>query len=178
MGNILYNIKKDIGLITGKLVLKALNMTNKSGTALPGNIALKIHKEILKDIRKSADTIILITGTNGKTTSNNLTNHILRDENIVLSNLMGANMIQGIVSSYIKDTKDHYDYGVFEVDEGSMPRVIKDLKPDYILVTNFFRDQLDRYGEIEEIVDEVRKSIKQVPTATLILNGGFPVVGS
>ena len=82
MGNILYNIKKDIGLITGKLVLKALNMTNKSGTALPGNIALKIHKEILKDIRKSADTIILITGTNGKTTSNNLTNHILRDENI------------------------------------------------------------------------------------------------
>ena len=178
MGNILYNIKKDIGLITGKLVLKALNMTNKSGTALPGNIALKIHKEILKDIRKSADTIILITGTNGKTTSNNLTNHILRDENIVLSNLKGANMIQGIVSSYIKDTKDHYDYGVFEVDEGSMPRVIKDLKPDYILVTNFFRDQLDRYGEIEEIVDEVRKSIKQVPTATLILNADDPYVNT
>lgn len=59
-----------------------------------------------------------------------------------------------------------------------MPRVIKDLKPDYILVTNFFRDQLDRYGEIEEIVDEVRKSIKQVPTATLILNADDPYVNT
>ena len=47
-------------------------------------------------------------------------------------------------------------------------------RQDYILVTNFFRDQLDRYGEIEEIVDEVRKSIKKVPTATLILNADDP----
>lgn len=178
MSNILYNIRKNIGLIAGKFALKLLNMNNRSGTALPGNIALKIHKDMLKDMRNATDTIILITGTNGKTTSNNLTNHILRKEHTVLSNLKGANMIQGVVSSYIKDTKDHYDYGVFEVDEGSMPKVTKDLKPDFILVTNFFRDQLDRYGEIEEIVDEVRNSIKEVPNATLIINADDPYVNT
>ena len=155
MGNILYNIKKDIGLITGKLVLKALNMTNKSGTALPGNIALKIHKEILKDIRKSADTIILITGTNGKTTSNNLTNHILRDENIVLSNLMGANMIQGIVSSYIKDTKDHYDYGVFEVDVDTKIDFMEYMEDESVYWMNPHHEPSAKTYMLESIRDDI-----------------------
>lgn len=166
---------ESLGLLSGKVVLKMLNFMNKSGTALPGKIALKLDKNILKTIDNRADKIIFVTGTNGKTTSNNLLYHILSQNNVVLSNLRGANMIQGIVSSYIRNTKKFYNYAIFEVDEGSIPELTKMIKPDYVLITNFFRDQLDRFGELEETVDCVYDNLEN-PETTLILNVDDPYV--
>lgn len=171
------NVKNTVGLYSGKLALNLLNTFNKSGTALPGKIALTIDHNILESVNQKCDKIILITGTNGKTTTNNLTNHIINNEKkIILSNLKGANMIQGLVSAYIRNTQDHYDYGIFEVDEGSLNKVVQYLKPDYIIITNFFRDQLDRFGEIEDTVDHVYNSVKQVPETKLILNTDDPLI--
>lgn len=119
--------------------------------------------------------VIFITGTNGKTTTNNLLNHVLKDKYTIVSNLRGANMPQGIVSAYLKDIRDEYDLGIFEIDEGSFLQIARDINPDYILITNFFRDQLDRYGEIESTVSMVYENIKPLDT-TLVLNADDPFV--
>ena len=161
-------------IFLGKIVLRILNMTNKKGTALPGKIALKVCPDFLKHMSDRCDNIILITGTNGKTTTNNLLNHIIESEYAdIASNHFGSNMIQGIVSPFINNTKKHYDWAILEVDEGTIKEVTKFINPDYILITNFFRDQLDRYGEVENTVRLVYDGIKHT-NGTLILNGDDP----
>lgn len=165
-----------LSVLTGKLIRISLKATGRSATALPGNIALRIEPDLLKIIDKRCKKKVMVTGTNGKTTTNNLITHILTgDFESILSNLRGANMPQGIASSFIENPQKEYDWGVFEVDEGSFTRIMKDIDPDYIVVTNFFRDQLDRYGEIENTVSMVYETIKSAD-ASLILNADDPLV--
>ena len=174
--NLIKKIRLSLSIITGKLVRFSLKATGRSATALPGNIALRIEPELLKIVNERCKKKVMVTGTNGKTTTNNLIAHILGgDFKNILSNLRGANMPQGIASSFIENPKNEYDWGVFEVDEGSFVRVMKDIEPDYIVVTNFFRDQLDRYGEIENTVSMVYETIKPSNTS-LILNADDPLV--
>ena len=165
-----------LSVMMGKLARFGLITAGKSATALPGNVALRIEPEMLKVVNERCKKKIIVTGTNGKTTTNNLINHILgsKYEN-VLSNLKGANMPQGIASTFLENLKEEYDWGVFEVDEGSFTKVVRDIEPDYILITNFFRDQLDRYGEIENTVSMVYETIKPLKTS-LILNADDPLV--
>lgn len=147
-----------------------------NATALPGKVALKLDPELLGTINTRCKKKVIITGTNGKTTTNNLINHILSSEDVsVLSNLMGANMPQGVASAFLNNIKEEYDYGVFEVDEGSFPDIVKYIKPDFVVITNFFRDQLDRYGEIENTANMVHDALKKLET-TLILNADDPLV--
>ncbi|MDP3066185.1 MAG: MurT ligase domain-containing protein, partial [Methanobacteriaceae archaeon] len=113
----------------------------------------------------------------GKTTTNNLLTHVIKGQYSVLSNLRGANMPQGLVSAYLNDLDSYYDWGVFEVDEGSFERVVQDIKPDYVVITNFFRDQLDRYGEIEKAFQDIFESLVPLDT-TLILNADDPLVSN
>lgn len=169
------SLKTIISVVAGKITIKMLSLKGNSATALPGKIALKIQPESLKIIRERCKTVIFITGTNGKTTTNNLLNHILKGKYSIVSNLRGANMPQGLVSAYLKDIREEYDLGIFEIDEGSFLQIARDINPDYILITNFFRDQLDRYGEIESTVSMVYENIKPLDT-TLILNADDPFV--
>lgn len=73
---------------------------------------------------------------------------------------MQSNLISGVVTPFIVNKQDRYDCGCFEVDEGTVPKVTEQLKPNYIIITNFFRDQLDRYGEVENTIKMVHDSIK------------------
>ena len=174
--NLIKKIRLSLSVMTGKLVRLGLKTTGRSATALPGNIALRVEPDLLKVVNERCKKKVIVTGTNGKTTTNNLIVHIIGSNfKNVLSNLRGANMPQGIASSFIENKKDEYDWGVFEVDEGSFKRVIRDIEPDYIVVTNFFRDQLDRYGEIENTVAMVYETIKPLNTF-LILNADDPLV--
>ena len=174
--NLIKKIRLSLSVMTGKLVRLGLKTTGRSATALPGNIALRVEPDLLKVVNERCKKKVIVTGTNGKTTTNNLIVHIIGSNfKNVLSNLRGANMPQGIASSFIDNKKDEYDWGVFEVDEGSFKRVIRDIEPDYIVVTNFFRDQLDRYGEIENTVAMVYETIKPLNTS-LILNADDPLV--
>jgi len=168
------NLRFKFTVFIGKLIFLGLNLLGKQGTALPGKIALKLYPNILKEMGKKCKKILIISGTNGKTTTNNLINHILNGKyDNVVSNLKGANMIQGVVTSFIVNNKNSYDWGVFEVDEGSVPNVTKYIDPNYIILTNFFRDQLDRFGEVENTIKIVHESIKNLDS-TLILNGDDP----
>ncbi|MCC7554250.1 MAG: DUF1727 domain-containing protein [Methanobacteriaceae archaeon] len=163
-----------LSFLISRLIYLIVRKMGKKGTALPGKIAMKIKPDILNDLSSRCDNIAIVSGTNGKTTTNNLSNHIFKGKDFkVLSNLNGSNMIQGVISPFIIDKKKHYDWGIFEVDEGSMPVINKYMVPDYIILTNFFRDQLDRYGEVEKVIKTVYDSIKHEST-TLILNGDSP----
>lgn len=168
------NLQFKFTIFIGKLIFFGLNILGKQGTALPGKVALKLYPNILKEMGKKCRKILIISGTNGKTTTNNLINHILsaKYDNLV-SNLKGANMIQGVVTAFIINSQKSYDWGVFEVDEGSIPIVTKYIDPNYIILTNFFRDQLDRFGEVENTIKIVHDAIKNLDS-TLILNGDDP----
>jgi len=163
-------------IIAGKLTIFGLRIVGMNGTALPGKVALRLNPKLLSIIDSKCKKKLIITGTNGKTTTNNLINHILEGKHSnLLSNLRGANMPQGVASAFLNNLQEEYDWGIFEVDEGSFPDVVQYIKPDYILITNFFRDQLDRFGEIENTAKIVYDAIKPLKT-TLILNADDPLV--
>jgi len=163
-----------LAVLFGKLTYFALKVIGWQGTALPGKIALKICPDILRDLSKKCAKTVIVTGTNGKTTTNNLINHIVKGKySNIASNLKGANMIQGVITSLIVNNNDNYDWGIFEVDEGSICDVTHFFSPDYIILTNFFRDQLDRYGEVENTIKMVYDALKPLDS-TIILNSDDP----
>ncbi|MGC8690258.1 MAG: MurT ligase domain-containing protein [Caldisericum sp.] len=156
-----------IGILT-KYFLKALGF---SATSLPGKIAYAIYPEILRELNKRCKSKILITGTNGKSTTTHLINLICEKKGVTLCNESGANMISGIVSTFISKLRNYYDYCIFEVDEGSIKKISNELKPDFVVVTNIFRDQLDRYGEVDLIRNTIFESIAN---SFALLNGDDP----
>ena len=168
-------MRSKIAILAGMIGNKVVQMAGRKGTSLTGKIALAVKPDILNDFAKKCDKIALITGTNGKTTTNNLANHIFKGKDYdIVSNLNGSNMITGVTSSFIQNHRDHYNWGIYEVDEGSMPNVTRYLPSNYIIITNFFRDQLDRYGEVENTINLVQKSSKR-HNSTLILDADSPI---
>ncbi|WP_197535276.1 MurT ligase domain-containing protein [Caldisericum exile] len=158
-----------IGL--GIIVKNLLKISGHMATSLPGLIAYFIYPDILKEIGIRCKIKIFVTGTNGKTTTNYLIKTILSKSGSVLYNEFGANMISGIVSAFISNLKQTYEYCTFEIDEGTLPKIAKQLKPDIVVVTNIFRDQLDRYAEIEIIR---KKIFEGIGDSVGLLNGDDP----
>jgi len=171
----LENIRLYIAILLGMTVKLMLKLFGKDATSAPGKIALKIYPGIMKEIDKRSKLKILISGTNGKTTTNNIINWLIGNDKIVLSNLKGSNMANGIVSSFINNFRSSYDIACFEVDEGSLPVVTRYLKPDIFVTTNVFRDQLDRYGELDRVKELILSHIGQ---ALAIINADDPNLAS
>lgn len=165
-------MKNQLSILAGKISYQLVKLAGQNGTALPGKVALTLDSKILKTFDNSCRKVAYITGTNGKTTTNNIANEIFKHDSSVISNLTGSNMIQGVVTPLLLNSNKKYDWGIFEVDEGSLPEVADQMTPDYLIVTNFFRDQLDRYGEVENTIKIVHNSIK--PETKLILNADDP----
>lgn len=171
----LEEVKFNLALYTGKFLYRVMKLFGLDATTFPGRIALNIDPNFLKKISKKISTKIVVTGTNGKTTTNNLIHHILKKKGYkVLGNLEGANLRSGIATSYIRNP-GIFDFATFEVDEGIFPYVYDEVQPNYVVITNFFRDQLDRYGEIDITVDRILRAIKDQGTV-LILNADDPFV--
>lgn len=174
-------MKKLLSIIVTKIIILFLKFKNK-GSSFPGKIALKIYPDILKHVSKNVETI-LITGTNGKTTTTALTNHIFNNAFIdCFSNSTGANMLPGIVTTYIKNynlfNRKISKTAIIEVDEASLKHVCKYIQPKIIAVTNIFRDQLDRYGEVYTTLNHIKEGIKLCSNSKLILNGDEPLLCS
>ena len=161
----------------------SLTLNLGSGSTWPGNIALKSNPYFIKELlEKSHTKVVLIAGTNGKTTTSTLIKHILRKNGRkVFQNISGANLLNGIASTLLLNT-DRYgilraDYAIFEVDENSLPPLLKELTPHTVILLNLFRDQLDRYGEVNTIVNNWAKALKDLPaTTTLLLNADDPEI--
>ena len=162
-----------------KALILILKLFKKNAGNLPGKFAYKLNENILKGFKINCPVIAVI-GTNGKTMTNNAINTILRkNNNTVISNLEGNNMETGITSLLIKKCsltgKIKADYITLEVDESYLPVVFKDLRLDTLVVLNFFRDQLDRVGEVESLILKINEFLKTYK-GNLVLNADDPNV--
>jgi len=171
-------------VLAAKTVKKLLTLSGRKGTTLPGKVALSIYPELLGVYGKMlGEQIVFVTGTNGKTTTSNLLVHFLREDGReVISNSLGANLIQGIATTLIEGVEPRrrgQQAVVLEVDEATIGKVIGHLRPKAVVVTNFFRDQMDRYGELDHVVDMVGNALKMAPdSTTVVLNADDPLVTS
>lgn len=169
-------MKKYVAKNMAKLARFASRKIGKQGTDLPGQIARKIDPLILRKLANDVDEIVMISGTNGKTTTSNLIGHTLRKNNInIIHNNEGANMAAGITSSFVIQSNKDTKIAIIEIDEGSIPRVLKEMTPTMMVVTNFFRDQMDRFGEIDTMVENIANTIKG-RGIKLLLNADDPFV--
>ena len=156
-----------------KNILKCLGKILKvNGSHVPGNIATKLCPDFLRIVDKPKK-IIAVTGTNGKTTTCNLITDSLKEQGYnVLNNNLGSNVLGGITTTFLGGVslknKSKHDIAVIEVDERSSPRIFKHIKPDYVVVTNLFRDSLKRNAHSEYIFNIIESSLPD--SATLILN--------
>ncbi|MBN2015923.1 DUF1727 domain-containing protein [Candidatus Dojkabacteria bacterium] len=153
------------------------------GTSLPGLLIEKYFPSLISKSARKYKEIVLITGTNGKTTTQQLLKHLLTTKGIkVVSNVSGANLFRGIVSAILMDCnlfgKVRSDIAVFEVEEATIPNLVKYLVPNYIIVTNLFRDQLDAYGEVVKTRSYIQEAINRSREAVLILNSDDENVSS
>ncbi len=174
-----------IAIIVGKILIFLCRFTGVGGgLTLPGLVAEKISPQILTKITKSLKNgSIIITGTNGKTTTvKMLANILARSGFKVVYNHSGSNLTRGLVSALIEKSnlfgKIEADIGVFEVDEGTIPEAVVKINPKIILVTNLFRDQLDRYGELDRTREIIGKAISNSKESLIILNADDPLVAS
>lgn len=153
------------------------------GTSYPGLLARKIDPTILSKLNAQLKRgSVLVTGTNGKTTTTALIQSILQKSGLkVLYNKTGANMLAGITVSFLRAAnvfgKLEKDVAVIETDEGIFPQLCQAIQPELVVVTNFFRDQLDRYGELDKTVSYVRLGLSRLPKGTkVLLNADDPSV--
>ncbi len=174
-------------LLTAKAISTALRVTKLSGgTSIIGKIVLKICPDFLTHANKYINTKINITGTNGKTTTSGLISHLLKESgNSVINNALGANMIQGVVNTLAVDLNPlkKYSYSVIESDEAFLEVIYDKFEADYLVVTNLFRDQLDRYGELATTKKFIQNGIdkgfnNKGEKPVLILNADDPLVAS
>lgn len=169
-------------LILAKIISAFLHITGiSSGTSIIGRIVLKVSPNFLKECNKYINTKVNVTGTNGKTTTSGLVTHILNSSGkTVVNNAMGANMLTGVVNalsvSLIPFIKT--DYSVIESDEAYLSKIYDQFDADYLVVTNLFRDQLDRYGELATTKRLIQEGIDKKPELKLLLNADDPLVAS
>lgn len=145
----------DLRLKAVQLFHSILSKAGRGGS-LPGSLALKMDPSFIQKFHMP-DKVILVTGTNGKTTTSNLIAESLRASGLkVLNNRRGDNLNVGIATLLATGSDSSYnikaDACVIEVDELTLYRQFKNLHPTHLVITNFFRDQLDRAGEMETIM--------------------------
>ncbi|HEY2325850.1 MAG TPA: MurT ligase domain-containing protein [Gaiellaceae bacterium] len=145
------------------------------GTTLPGKLLWKLDPGAIDLLAaKLREGSVLVSATNGKTTTTAMAAAILRPEHRLAHNSSGANLVSGVASTLLR--AGDAELGLFEVDEGALPEVTARVKPRTLLLSNLFRDQLDRYGELELVAARWRVAVESLD-AQLVVNGDDPQVG-
>lgn len=173
-------LKSSLAIAAGKSSYWFLHNFMHGGTSLPGKITLSIDPDVLRQLAQDYE-IVIITGTNGKTLTTALTVKVLQAKyGKVLTNPSGSNMKQGIVTAFLtnKRGKQGKKIAVLEADEANVPIISEYIKPAAFVLTNLFRDQMDRYGEIYTTYAKILQGIKMHPQATVIANGDAPIFNS
>jgi lipid II isoglutaminyl synthase (glutamine-hydrolysing) len=147
------------------------------GTTLPGKLLWKVDPAAIDALAARLPLgSVAVSATNGKTTSTAMVAEILRPHVHIAHNDSGANLVSGVASALL-DARGA-ELGLFEVDEGALPETTRRLRPKALLLANLFRDQLDRYGELELVAARWRAAVAALPHAQLVVNGDDPQVGS
>ena len=156
---------------------RTVGLVDHGGTSLPGMLAQRVDPTILAGLADDLGRVIFVVGTNGKTTTARLTARIMADADgrRPIANRSGANLRQGLVSSLVAEAslrgrlRTPGRTAVFEVDELALPAVLEAVRPTAIVITNLFRDQLDRYGEVDMVIDRWRGALARLPATTVIV---------
>jgi UDP-N-acetylmuramyl tripeptide synthase len=153
------------------------------GTSLPGKVLLRLEPNAVSLMaRQLPRGSVIVSATNGKTTTANMIASVLRRAGITSAhNRTGANMPGGVATALLDRTKDgrvvEGELGLFEVDEAWVEILVRQLEPHTVVLGNLFRDQLDRYGELERLADDWARLIAQRPGGTTyVLNADDPLV--
>lgn len=161
-----------------RLASKATRLRGGGATTIPGKLLLQLRPSALHDLAaRSNQRIACVSATNGKTTVTAMLNEICNAADIVTTtNMAGANLRSGVATTFL--AKQHSDLLLLEVDEAALPSVVADVQPDVVVLGNLFRDQLDRYGELESLADrwnEMLATIDQTRT-TIVYNADDPLI--
>ncbi|HEY1015481.1 MAG TPA: MurT ligase domain-containing protein [Herpetosiphonaceae bacterium] len=177
------SVRGQLALGLGRLAQLATRQLNLGGgTNLPGRIARRIAPDVLREqAARLPGGVILVSGTNGKTTTSRMLAAILEaGGGKVLHNRAGANLITGLTAATLDMGvwgAPRYQHAIFEVDEAHLPGAIAETRPRVVLLLNLFRDQLDRYGEVDTLAAKWRAALAALPaTSTVVLNADDPAV--
>jgi len=177
-------LRTSLATVAGRVVTwGARRFRIGGGTALPGFLALQLHPGLLRELaRQLPHGTIVIAGTNGKTTTARAVAALLETSGLaVVHNRSGSNLPRGIASAFIEASsltgRIRGDIGVVEVDEFALPAAVQALQPRMLVLLNLFRDQLDRYGELETVARTWRAALAALPSdALVVVNADDPVL--
>ncbi len=144
------------------------------GTTIPGKLLAELDRDAIDRLAaRLATGTAVISATNGKTTTTAMAAEILRPRRRLAHNAAGANLVSGVASALL--SAGNADLGLFEVDEGALPELMRRLRPRAVCLGNLFRDQLDRYGELELVAERWREAVAALPDgAQLVYNADDP----
>ncbi len=170
-------------VILARAVTLATNRVGHGGTTLPGRVVRTIDRSVAGRLsRRLTHGSAVVSATNGKTTTCAMIARILeKNGKKVARNREGANLAAGVATALLKDSslmgRPRSQTGLFEVDEAVFPEVAALLKPEVVLLMNLFRDQLDRYGELEHLAELWRTAVSSLGNVTVsVLNADDPLV--
>ena len=176
-------IRTTTAIVAGKATRAALQMLGRGATALPGLVALAVDPDAIARLSRALPHgSVAVTGTNGKTTTTRMISDIVRAAGWApVHNRSGSNLDRGLAAALLADAtwsgEPRGDVGIYELDEASVPRILARLHPRILVITNLFRDQLDRYFEIDALARRLAAAIGPLPdTTTLVLNADDPIV--
>jgi UDP-N-acetylmuramyl tripeptide synthase len=169
-----------LAVLAGRAAATGIRLAGRGGgTALPGHVALKVDPGLLSKLAERLSSgAVVVAGTNGKTTTSRLLAGIFAREGLcVAHNRAGSNLPRGVVSALAQQLplRGSLDIGVIEADENAMPAIVREVRPRVLLLLNLFRDQLDRYGELETVARHWSSVIESLPAETvLVVNADDP----
>lgn len=179
-------LRSQAAVWVGKAAAKTIRALGRgAATTMPGEVALRVERNLLAQLAKQLPQgVILVAGTNGKTTTTKMLLQLLEQQGYrVITNASGANLVSGLTAILLQsaDWQGHLqaDFGLFEVDEATLPHVLRAVQPRALLLLNLFRDQLDRYGEVNLVADLWSRAIAGLPPETvLVINADDPTVAA
>ncbi len=178
----------DVLLLAALALGKGAGLLSRSlrfggGTTLPGSLARRLAPTILHDLSAALpEGVVLVSGTNGKTTTTRMMAEMLRAAGRqVLHNRAGANLVSGLTATALADAdwrgRPRSRLGLFETDEAALPQALAETAPRLVLIHNLFRDQLDRYGEVDTVATAWQAALAGLPSSSrVLLNADDPAV--
>jgi UDP-N-acetylmuramyl tripeptide synthase len=184
-------MRRTAAVLAGKATRRLSRLSGRGGTTFPGDVARAIDPGVLRELTAElTEGAVLVTGTNGKTTTCRLVASLLEGEGTangrrgarVVANRTGSNLITGATAAVVAgagaDGRLRADWAVFEIDEASLPAAVDEVRPRVVVVGNLFRDQLDRYGELELLARTMERGLARMPDGgRVVLNADDPRLG-
>ncbi len=158
-----------------KATLDVLRRTGRGGTAAPGLVALQIDPEVVSKIaRRLPNGAVVVAGTNGKTTTSRMIADIIEASGLqVLHNRSGSNLARGVAATFIQHSsltgEPNAEIAVIESDEAALPEILRLVQPRLLVLNNLFRDQLDRYGELDTVSRTWKAAFARIPATTRLI---------